>query len=283
MNIMRAHHHKWSSLSGTRKTVAIGLALVMAAAGARAAERSEPDAALVERVKDAVIKELRDSGALERAVESGIKNYVERQRAEAAQRQQREGNARAAAVRPVTIGRDHVFGDINAEVSLIEYSDFECPYCKRFHGTAKQLVESFKGRINWVYRHFPLEFHNPAAQRQAEAAECVAELGGNDSFWTYADLIYAATPSNGKGVPAEKLPEMAASVGVDRAKFAECLRSGRMTARVKEDFTEGQAIGIQGTPGNILRNNRTGATTVRQGALPFERMKAAIDPLLRPR
>lgn len=283
MNIVRAHHHKWSAASGARKTVAIGLALVMAAAGARAAERSEPDAALVERVKDAVIKELRDSGALERAVESGIKNYVERQRAETAQRQQREGDARAAAVRPVTIGRDHVFGDINAEVSLIEYSDFECPYCKRFHGTAKQLVESFKGRINWVYRHFPLEFHNPAAQRQAEAAECVAELGGNDSFWTYADLIYAATPSNGKGVPAEKLPELAASLGVDRAKFAECLRSGRMTARVKEDFTEGQAIGIQGTPGNILRNNRTGATTVRQGALPFERMKAAIDPLLRPR
>jgi len=283
MNIARAHYHKWSAPSGARKTVAIGLALVIAAAGARAAERSEPDAALVERVKDAVIKELRDSGALERAVESGIKNYVERQRAEAAQRQQREGDARAAAVRPVTIGRDHVFGDINAEVSLIEYSDFECPYCKRFHGTAKQLVESFKGRINWVYRHFPLEFHNPAAQRQAEAAECVAELGGNDSFWSYADLIYAATPSNGKGVPAEKLPVMAASVGVDRAKFAECLRSGRMAARVKEDFTEGQAIGIQGTPGNILRNNRTGATTVRQGALPFERMKAAIDPLLRPR
>jgi len=263
--------------------VAIGLVLLITALGAKAAETSEADAALVERVKDAVIKELRESGALERAIEAGIARYVERQRTEAAQRQQRSSDARAAAVRPVTIGRDHIFGNVNAEMSLIEYSDFECPYCKRFHGTAKQLIKSYGGRMNWVYRHFPLQFHNPAAQRQAEAAECVAELGGNDSFWHYADLIYANTPSNGKGVPAEQLPEMAAFLGVDRAKFAECLRSGNKTARVNEDLVEGQAIGIQGTPGNVLRNNRTGTITVRQGALPFERMKVAIDQLLQSR
>jgi len=274
---------RFSSETGVWRIVAIALALLMAAAGAKAAERSEPDAALVERVKDAVIKELRDSGALERDIDAGIKRYVERQRAEAEQREQRTSAARAAAVRPVAIGRDHVFGNVNAEVSLIEYSDFECPYCKRFHGTAKQLVQSYGGRMNWVYRNFPLEFHNPAAQRQAEAAECVAELGGNDSFWRYADLIYATTPSNGKGVPAERLPDMAESLGLDRAKFTECLRSGRKAARVNEDLMEGQRIGIQGTPGNVLRNNRTGAITVRQGALPFERMKVVIDQLLQSR
>jgi len=98
----------FSSETGVWRIVAIGLALLMAAAGAKAAERSEPDAALVERVKDAVIKELRDSGALERDIDAGIKRYVERQRAEAAQRQQRSTDVRAAAVRPVTTGRDHV-------------------------------------------------------------------------------------------------------------------------------------------------------------------------------
>lgn len=263
------------------RAVIAGLALFVSAAGVQGAERSAADAVLVDRVKEAVIKELRESGAIERAVETGIDRYVQRQRAEAAQPAQRDADARAAIVRPVSKGRDHIFGNPNAEVSLIEYSDFECPFCKRFHETAKQVVQAYGGKVNWVYRHFPLDFHNPAAQREAEAAECAAELGGNKAFWRYTDLIYARTPSNGRGVPEEQLPEMAASIGIDKAKFAECLRSGRKATRVNDDYIEGQAIGIRGTPGNVLRNNRTGATVLRQGALPLEQIKSAIDSLLK--
>jgi protein-disulfide isomerase len=183
-------------------------------------------------------------------------------------------------VRPISAARDHIAGNVDAEVSLIEYSDFECPFCKRFHGTAKQVVETYGGRVNWVFRHFPLNFHNPAAQREAEASECAAEIGGNDAFWRYADRIYARTPLGGRGVPEGQLAEMATSIGLDQVKFAECLRSGRQTARVHEDHLEGMTIGIRGTPGNVLRNNRTGATVQWHGALPLEDVKTAIDKLL---
>ena len=184
-------------------------------------------------------------------------------------------------VRPAATERDHIFGNPGAEISLIEYSDFECPFCKRFHATAKLVVQAYDGRVNWVYRHFPLNFHNPAAQREAEASECAAELGGNKAFWDYADLIYARTPLGGRGIPEPQLSELATSIGIDPAKFAECVGSGRKTARVHEDYLEGMAIGIRGTPGNVLRNNRTGAVVLLQGAIPFEQIKAAIDQLPR--
>lgn len=241
---------------------------------------AQPDPELVQRIRDAVIRELRESGALEREVDQGIERYVTRQREAAARQEQQAANARAAKVRPVSKSRDHIRGNPDAPVSLIEYSDFECPFCKRFHPTAKEIVKIYGGKVNWVYRHLPLDFHNPAAQREAEAAECAAELGGNEAFWRYADLIYERTASNGKGVPEGELPAMAASIGLDRAKFDQCRKSGRTSARVKEDLEEGAAIGVNGTPGNILRNNRTGAVTTRYGAQPIGRFKQAIDGLL---
>src|SRR5204863_994561 len=101
---------------------------------------------------------------------------------------------------------DHVYGNPNARFTLIEYSDFECPYCKTVHLTLKKLIDDSGGDVNWVYRHFPLEFHNPGAQRQAEASECIAELSGNDSFWKFANAIYARTRAGGKGFPLDNLP-----------------------------------------------------------------------------
>lgn len=259
-----------------------GLLVALAMAGtAMAQSKPQADAELVNRIKQEVLRELRESGALEREVDRGIERYVTRQRAAAAAREEQTAASRAGKVRPVSKARDHIRGNPDAPVSLIEYSDFECPFCKRFHPTAKQIVDSYGGKVNWVYRHFPLDFHNPAAQREAEASECAAELGGNDAFWRYTDLVYERTASNGKGVPEGELPAMAASIGLDRAKFDACLKSGRKTARVKEDLEEGISIGISGTPGNILRNNRTGVVTTLHGAQPIERFKAAIDGLLR--
>ena len=109
----------------------------------------------------------------------------------------RQAAQQAKNVRPVSAERDHIYGNPDAPISLIEYSDFECPYCKRFHVTAKSVVEAFDGKVNWVYRHFPLAFHNPGAQKQAEASECASELGGNDAFWKYTDALYARTKSGG--------------------------------------------------------------------------------------
>jgi protein-disulfide isomerase len=87
--------------------------------------------------------------------------------------------------------KDHVRGDRDAQIVLIEYSDFQCPFCSRFHPTAQQVVEEFNGQVMWVYRHFPLDSIHPVARKAAEASECVAELGGNDAFWNFVDTIFA--------------------------------------------------------------------------------------------
>ena len=245
--------------------------------------QTPPNPELIDHVTRSVVERLQEEGALDDQIERGIERYVTRQR-----QAQTEAQARANAaarelaknVRPVSVDRDHIYGNPDAPVSLIEYSDFECPFCKQFHPTAKKLVESFNGKVNWVYRHFPLGFHNPLAQLEAEASECAALLGGNEAFWRYADVLYERTTSNGNGLPPEMLGPIAAEIGLDEKKFDECLESGRMRTRVLDDFNEGTQIGVTGTPGNIMLNNETGAVEVAAGALPFDDMRRRIERIL---
>ncbi len=225
-----------------------------------------------------------EGGTLDTQIELGIQRYIVKQRqaqAGAATDARTRAQQKAKNVRVVSPERDHIYGNIDAAVSLIEYSDFECPYCKLFHPTAKKIVDSYNGKVNWVYRHFPLGFHNPLAQLEAEAAECAALLGGNEAFWRYADLLYEHTLSNGNGLSIESLTPFAGEIGLDEAKFNECRESGQMTARVREDFDEGTRIGISGTPGNIILNHKTGEVAVAAGALPLEDMRRMIEPLLK--
>ena len=208
-------------------------------------------------------------------VERGIVAFVEKQRQEAQDRP----NRLARNVPPPT-KNDHVYGKASAPVTLIEYSDYECPYCKRFHAISKQLVDRSGGQINLVYRHFPLSFHNPGAEKEAEASECVAQLGGNDAFWKFTDAIYARTRSNGRGFPLENLAPLAVELGLNRDAFQKCLDSGRMAARVRHDVETGTKAGVEGTPGNILRNNRTGKVLAAHGAQPYARLSAIAQQLL---
>ena len=242
-----------------------------------------PTSAETEEIVKQVIEELRDSGLLQEAVQEGIQEFILKQQAAQAQARERQEemlNERAKDVRPVTMERDHVYGNPEAVVSLIEYSDFECPYCKRFHPTVKELLDQYDGKVNWVYRHFPLGFHNPGAQKQAEASECAAELGGNDAFWAYTDAIYERTRSGGKGFPLAQLAPLAAELGMDEAAFKECLDSDRHEDRVAEDMQEGIKIGISGTPGNVFLHNETGEALMRSGAQPLGNLTEAVEQLL---
>ncbi len=235
---------------------------------------------LVEQVTQAVLDTLRKSGELDRAIDKGIERYVERQRSIRAEQEEAQRQRLAVSLRPADPDRDHIFGDPGAPISLIEYSDFECPFCKRFHPTAEALIAAFPGKVNWVYRHFPLDFHNPAANREAEASECVAELAGNDAFWRYTSEVYKATPSNGEGVDEDGLAQLAKDQGVDTGRFTECLASRRHAKRVDDDFREGQAVGVTGTPGNFLRDNRSGRALARPGAVDLDRLKRDVTSLL---
>jgi protein-disulfide isomerase len=231
---------------------------------------------LIRRITEEVMNELSESDFLQREIEAGIERFIQKQQA-----QPRASDEIARKnVRPVSVTRDHIFGNPDAEISLIEYSDFECPYCKRFHPTAKEIVKSYAGRVNWVYRHFPLESHNPGAQKHAEASECAAELGGNNAFWEYTDRIYQRTRSNGEGFPINKLIPLAIEIGLDENLFTKCLDSGRHAARVQADFDNGVQSGVSGTPGNILLNNKTGKARFAPGALPLTKFKTEIDRLL---
>jgi len=177
---------------------------------------------------------------------------------------------------------DHIRGNPNAPVKIVEYSDTECPFCKRIHLTMKQVMDEYgkDGRVAWVYRHFPLDqLHPIKAREQAVAFECANELGGNDKFWEYADRLYEITPSN-NGLDRKELPKIAVYVGLDVAKFNTCLASGKFDKHIEEDVQNAIATGGRGTPWSILIAP-DGAKFPINGALPFEAIKQLIDTALK--
>lgn len=174
---------------------------------------------------------------------------------------------------------DHISGNKNARVLLVEYSDMECPFCKKFHPTAQQIVDNYQGKVAWVYRHLPLPFHTNA-QKEAEASECANELGGNTAFWKYVNTLFQRTNSGGTGFPLKDLTPLAVEIGLDETKFQACLDSNKYTERVKNDQTEAVNLGVNGTPGNILLDTQTGKTKLMPGAYPFTDFQKAIDGLL---
>lgn len=177
-------------------------------------------------------------------------------------------------MRPVSAD-DHIRGDPKAPVKVIEFSDLECFFCKRFHLTMKQVVATYGNQVAWVYRHFPLDDIHRKARKEAEATECAAELGGplgseasNDAFWAYTDRLFEITPSN-DGLDLALLPQIAVDVGLDKTKFEECLKSGRHAARVQRDAEDALNSGVRGTPYSIVIA-KNGQKFVIPGALPFE-------------
>jgi len=188
-----------------------------------------------------------------------------------------EPSSLADKVKPVT-GDDHIRGSIDAPIKIIEFSDPECPFCKRFHGTMKQAVDEYGGKVAWVYRHFPLESLHSKAPREAQATECAAELGGNEKFWAYLDRIFEITPSN-NGLDDAELPKIAGYVGLNTQAFLSCLNSGRHKGSVDEDLQDALSSGGQGTPYSILIGP-DGKKTVINGAQPYSNVKAIIDSAL---
>lgn len=168
---------------------------------------------------------------------------------------------------------DHIRGDANAQVTVVEFSDLECPFCKQFHPTMKQLLSEYGNKVRWVYKHFPLTSLHPKAQKEAEASECAWDQKGNDGFWSYVDKVYEVTPSN-NGLDAAELPKIAEQVGLNKAKFEDCLNSGKFTQKVQADYQEGISKGVQGTPSNFVNG------TPVAGAVPYDTLKSAVESAL---
>jgi len=175
--------------------------------------------------------------------------------------------------------KDHIRGNPDASVTIVEYSDPECPFCKRFHETMKQVTAEYGDKVAWVYRNFPLDQLHPKARNEATAIECAGELGGNDKFWAYADRLFEVTPSNNNLDPAE-LPKIAQYVGLDVTKFNSCLTSGKYTKHIEDDVQNAVATGGQGTPWSIVIA-KNGKKYPLSGAQPYEAVKQLIDLALK--
>ncbi len=182
---------------------------------------------------------------------------------------------------PVDLKTDRVRGDLSkAKVALIEYSDFECPFCKRHFPTMQQVVSTYGDNVAFVYRDFPLSFH-ANAHKEAEAGWCINELGGNAAFWNYHDYVFTNTTGNGTGFPLDQLPVAAKLAGVDVAKFQNCLDAGKYAKAVDDQEAEAQSAGVSGTPGNFIVDLTTKKATFLNGAVPFSSFQALIDPLVK--
>lgn len=147
---------------------------------------------------------------------------------------------------------DWIRGDLNqAQVIFVEYSDLECPFCKRFHQTMKKAIEKYGPKIAWVYRHFPIETLHSKAMSESIAAECVGLLGGNQAFWQYIDKIFEITPSN-DGLDLNLLPQLAKEIGIDLNKFNDCYTKKQTQEKIKTQIKEAVEIGVRGTPFTLI-------------------------------
>ncbi|MBI4256545.1 DsbA family protein [Candidatus Uhrbacteria bacterium] len=172
---------------------------------------------------------------------------------------------------PAVTEADHIRGNVDAPITIIEYSDFQCPYCSRFHPTMLQVMEEYTDSVRWVYRHFPLSFH-PEATPAALAAECASEQG---KFWEYADALF----ENQSSLGSEYYATLAADLGLNTTQWQDCFNTEKYNDVIEAQAQSGGAAGVSGTPGSFVIDQDGNAIPIK-GALPFSSVAAAIDSVL---
>jgi protein-disulfide isomerase len=179
-----------------------------------------------------------------------------------------ENNA-PAAVKVVPIkNSEYVRGNVNSTVAVIEYSDLECPFCLKHNATMEQIFSEYKDKVKFVFRHYPLSFHEEAF-KAAMSVECAGEQG---KFWEMHDSAFAANESGTMGVDTWKAA--AKKFGLDVAKFNSCLDGDKYADKINNDIAEGSAAGVSGTPATFINGDFI------EGAYPYETVKAKIDAAL---
>ncbi|MFH2063233.1 MAG: thioredoxin domain-containing protein [bacterium] len=166
---------------------------------------------------------------------------------------------------------DHAVGPTDAAVTLFVYSDFECPYCGRFHLSVKQLIADLGDQVQVVFRNYPLSFH-PNARPAANAAECAGEQG---KFWEFADGLFEDQSLLG----ASRYKELATRVGLNVSQFDDCVAKSKFDAKISSDLSGGMTAGVQGTPGTIIVGS-DGQPTLVPGAIPYEQLKGMVQAVL---
>lgn len=191
--------------------------------------------------------------------------------------QQEQSAPATDKVRPVT-SEDHIKGDINAPIKIVEYSDFECPFCQQFHNTLSSVMDKYEdtGEVAWVFRQFPIEQLHSKAPAVAMASECVAELGGNDAFWQFTDRYFEVSLDNNRTDIEKVIPQLVLEIGIDQTDFQTCFESGRHSTRIEADFTNAAESGGQGTPWSVVIAPN-GKTFPLSGSQPLGSVEKLIE------
>ena len=191
---------------------------------------------------------------------------------------------------PVSVSSDDdpVLGDKNAPLTMIEFSDYECPFCKRhFTDVYPQLKKDYidTGKLKLVFRDFiAVPSHNPLATSQAIAASCAKDQGGDSMYFRYHDAIFTKTISNGNGMAVSELPAIAKSLGLNVSTFQSCLDSNKYKDEVAKDVADASKAGVNGTPSFFVGKSSQDGTiqgTIIVGAQPFAAFKVIIDEMLK--
>jgi protein-disulfide isomerase len=192
--------------------------------------------------------------------------------------QQNGGTQQAATVKPISpiTNKDHIRGDYKtAQLTLVEYSDLQCPYCGQFHPVMEKLKADYGDKVAWVYRQFPLSQIHPQALPAALASECVAAAKGNDAFWRFADSIF----KDQKDIGTEQFHLLAQQEGISPAALDACIAKNN-TAPIEASFNEAVAAGGNGTPFTVILDKSGKTVATFPGSMPYASAKAQIDALL---
>lgn len=185
---------------------------------------------------------------------------------------------KAGVPAPVTEA-DYIRGNPNAPIVMIEYSDYDCPFCQQFHATMKQIMDEYgvTGHIAWVYRQYPLTQLHPNSPKISEAALCVGKLGGNEAFWKFTDTVYNSRNID-EATNVTRLPDFAGTAGISESDFVSCLTSGETKETLVASIEDGFNAGVRSTPYTVLTVGDQQA--VISGAQPYEVVKGIVINLI---
>jgi len=166
---------------------------------------------------------------------------------------------------------DHVRGNPDAPITIVEFSDLECPFCAQIHPTLDRIVKENED-VKWVFRHFPLSTIHSRALSAAVASECIARLGGNDAFWSFTDAAFA----NQRQLEDAWYQSQALSFGIDAKAFASCMDDQSVVADIQTDLDEATGTGGRGTP-YVVVVTKSGNLIPFSGALPYPQIAAVVE------
>lgn len=186
-----------------------------------------------------------------------------------------------------TLDDDPYLGDrTKAKVAIVEFSDYECPFCKKFHSdTFDKIVSDYvdSGKAVVAFRDFPLSFHDPKATEYAALASCIGKAKGNEAYFAFGGKLFAETQSNGQGLPAGRVETLIREAGLDPAAITACSKTEEVQQEIEADIAAGQDAGVSGTPSFVIGTLAADGTVTGErmvGALPYPQIQTIIDGYL---